>query len=102
MTEPNHDFQPQVQVKVVVKPEDTEPWDLTDPLNPQPNVYPVCAECKAPWHYSWTWLIGKTSTEKWCWTRPAGVARGCKHKGRPIVYDTRTSEYSVMSGSGGD
>jgi hypothetical protein len=101
MTEPDYDFQPMVKVSVPVT-DDTEPWDLSDPLNPQPNVYPVCPECKAPWCYSWTWLIGKTSTEKWCWTRPAPVSKGCKHKGRPIVYDRRTQEYTPMAGTGGD
>lgn len=96
--EPDHDFQPQVQVKV---PTDVEPWDLSDPLNPQPNVYPVCPECKAPWQYTWAWLIGATSTEKWCWTRPPGVPRGCKHKGRPMIYDRGKSEYRPMGGKDG-
>jgi hypothetical protein len=100
MTEPGHDFDPMVQVKVPLT-DDTEPWDLSDPLNPQPNVYPVCPDCQAPWEYTWTWLIGATSKERWCWTRPPGVPKGCKHKGHPLVYDRRTEQYTPMPTKGG-
>jgi hypothetical protein len=99
-SEPERDFEPLVQVKVPLQVGATEPWDLSDPLNPQPNVYPVCPDCQAPWHYTWAWLIGKTSTERWCWTRPPGVPKGCKHKGHPVVYDRRTGEVTAMATKG--
>jgi hypothetical protein len=101
-TEPNFDFEPQIQVRVPLDVGEGEPWDLSDPLNPQPNIYPVCAECRAPWQYTWTWLIGATSKERWCWARPPGVPKGCKHKGRPLVYDRTTQQYSPMGGKDGD
>jgi hypothetical protein len=90
--------QPRINAPVVIE---DEPWDLTDRLNPQPLVYPVCPECKAPWHYTWAWVIGESrgQVERWCWTRPPGVPKGCRHRGRPLVYHVQTGELSPMPDS---
>jgi hypothetical protein len=87
---------PAIEVKATVD-SGTEPWDLSDPLNPQPNVYPVCPDCKAPWHYTWAWFIVPGRGEKWSWTRPPALPKGCRHKGQPLVYDRRTGEVTVMA-----
>lgn len=55
------------------------PWDLTDPANPQPLIYPVCAECGLPYVYSSAWSI-MTSKTIWAWFRPAGIPKGCRHR----------------------
>jgi hypothetical protein len=87
--------QPHIGVNVVLE---GDPWDLSDPLNPQPLVYPVCPDCKAPWNYSWAWVIGgaRGRSERWCWTRPAPIPKGCKHRGRPLVYHIVTGELEPM------
>jgi hypothetical protein len=100
MTADHGDLQPQVEVKALIQ---GDPWDLSDPLNPQPNVYPICPSpsCQMPWHYTWTWVITGDG-ERWCWTRPPGVPKGCKHKGKPLVYDRRTGEMAPMASKGDD
>jgi hypothetical protein len=87
----------QPRISVQVRLED-EPWDLSDPLNPQPLVYPVCPECRAPWQYSWAWVVDGAPghTDRWVWTRPPGIPKGCKHRGRPQVYHVRTGELADM------
>lgn len=51
----------------------TPTWDTTtDPDNPQPNVYPMCAECKTPFVYRWAMRFGGPSGFFWF--------RDCKHK----------------------
>lgn len=55
-------------------------WDTTtDPLNPQPLVYPVCPDCGASYDYRRALSLSR-GVYFWAWFRPAGIPKGCKHK----------------------
>lgn len=58
-------------------------WDTTtDPMNPQPTIYPVCADCGEAWVYR-RYLSLATGTYRWAWGKPDKVPRGCRHKSGP-------------------
>jgi hypothetical protein len=67
-------------------------WDFTtDPANPEPLVYPRCAECRTPCRYEQVLSFSRGFT--WAWMR------NCKHdKRRPQpgfeMYDSRKEEAS--------
>lgn len=59
-------------------------WDMTDPDNPQPNIWPECPECHTPW----AWRHGYTMAgTKWAWMRD------CKHKKEQPVLMTKDGPY---------
>lgn len=70
-----------------------EGWDVTtDPLNPQPRLWPVCTyvdrngyECKTPW--VWRRFMSFGSGYVWAW------ARDCKHKKGDPRMMTKDGEY---------
>lgn len=65
-------------------------WDTeTDPLNPQPIIYPVCGDCGAPCEYR-RFLNFNTGEYVWAWAKPAKVPRGCRHKSPVTKYDPAT------------
>lgn len=67
-------------------------WDTTtDPLNPQPYIYPVCPDCEEAWVYT-RCLSFTTGNYVWCWMRPHPVTKGCRHKGHPQMQNDHEKE----------
>jgi len=60
-------------------------WDTSDPLNPQPSVWPVCPTCKEPYSYQYG-LNFLTGNVVWSW------GRTCKHKVMPVMSASEGSE----------
>lgn len=64
-------------------------WDFaTDPLNPQPYIYPVCPDCKEAWVYTRCLSLSRGGYY-WAWMRPQPVTKGCRHKGHPQMQNDR-------------
>lgn len=54
-------------------------WDTeADPANPQPQVYPKCSTCEAPYVYRQGLSLTKGVT--WYWSRD------CKHKSEATIH----------------
>lgn len=70
-------------VKIPIEPG----WDFdTDPLNPQPLIYPVCAICGDAYEYRRALSLA-TGDYFWAWFAPPKQPRMCRHN-RGMVKNT--------------
>jgi len=77
---------------------DLAPWDIvTDPANPQPNMWPVCTwtrdrkTCNTPWvwRHGWRFTNGDL-VSTWGWMRD------CKHKSGAYELHTKNGKCEAV------
>jgi hypothetical protein len=66
-------------------------WDVeTDPMNPQPIIYPVCSGCGEAYEYRRALSLSRGGYI-WAWFKPRPIPKGCRHK-EQMVKNTEYAE----------